>query len=76
LPEGERLLLAVIGFLALGLIVQSFVHWLARGLCWKRGVWGERAAVIGGGNLTPALVAHFKNHWAYGVRPEAISPDS
>lgn len=76
LPEGERLLLAVIGFLALGLIVQPFVHWLARGLCWKLGVWGERAVVIGGGNLTPALVAHFKNHWQYGIRPEAISPDS
>ncbi|MBY2989107.1 sugar transferase, partial [Rhizobium leguminosarum] len=76
LPEGERLLLAVIGFLALGLIVQPFVHWLARGLCWKLGVWGEHAVIIGGGNLTPALVAHFKNHWQYGIRPEAISPDS
>ncbi|MBY5584032.1 sugar transferase [Rhizobium leguminosarum] len=76
LPEGERLLLAVIGFLALGLIVQPFGHWLARGLCWKLGVWGERAVVIGGGDLTPALVAHFKNHWQYGIRPEAISLDS
>ncbi|MBY5813824.1 sugar transferase [Rhizobium leguminosarum] len=76
LPEGERLLLAVIGFLALGLIVQPFGHWLARGLCWKLGVWGERAVVIGGGDLTPALVGHFKNHWQYGIRPEAISLDS
>ncbi|MBY5793643.1 exopolysaccharide biosynthesis UDP-galactose-lipid carrier transferase [Rhizobium leguminosarum bv. viciae] len=76
LPEGERLLLAVIGFLALGLIVQPFGHWLARGLCWKLGVWGERAVVIGGDDLTPALVGHFKNHWQYGIRPEAISLDS
>ncbi|ASR11892.1 exopolysaccharide biosynthesis UDP-galactose-lipid carrier transferase (plasmid) [Rhizobium leguminosarum bv. viciae] len=76
LPEGERLLLAVIGFLALGLIVQPFGHWLARSLCWKLGVWGERAVVIGGGDLTPALVGHFKNHWQYGIRPEAISLDS
>ncbi|MBY5568173.1 exopolysaccharide biosynthesis UDP-galactose-lipid carrier transferase [Rhizobium leguminosarum] len=76
LPEGERLLLAVIGFLALGLIVQPFGHWLARGLCWKLGIWGERAVVIGGGDLTPALVTHFKNHWQYGIRPEAISLDS
>ncbi|NKK79949.1 sugar transferase [Rhizobium leguminosarum] len=76
LPEGEQLLLAVIGFLALGLIVQPFGHWLARGLCWKLGVWGERAVVVGGGDLTPALVGHFKNHWQYGIRPEAISLDS
>ncbi|MGZ2384917.1 exopolysaccharide biosynthesis UDP-galactose-lipid carrier transferase [Rhizobium leguminosarum] len=80
LPEGQRLLLAVIGFLAVGLIVQPFVHWLARGLCCKLGVWGERAAVIAGSNLTPALVAHFENHWQYGIRPEvsdtlAASPD-
>ncbi|MBX4862021.1 exopolysaccharide biosynthesis UDP-galactose-lipid carrier transferase [Rhizobium sophorae] len=76
LTEGEGLLLAVIGFLAVGLIVQSFVHWLARGLCWKLGVWGERAVVIGAGNLTPALVAHFKDHWQYGIRPEPYFPDS
>ncbi|MBY3141189.1 sugar transferase [Rhizobium laguerreae] len=76
LPAGERLLLAVIGFLALGLIVQPFGHWLARSLCWKLGIWGERAVVMGGGDLTPALVAHFKSHWQYGIRPEAISLDS
>ncbi|MCV9947191.1 exopolysaccharide biosynthesis UDP-galactose-lipid carrier transferase [Rhizobium sp. WYCCWR 11279] len=76
LPEGEGLLLAVIGFLALGLIVQPFVHWLARGLCWKLGVWGERAVVIGAHNLTPALVTHFKDHWQYGIRPEPFFPDT
>ncbi len=53
LPEGERLLLATIGFLALGLIVQPLVHWLARCLCWKLGIWGERAVVIGGATLLP-----------------------
>ncbi|OWV72623.1 exopolysaccharide biosynthesis UDP-galactose-lipid carrier transferase [Rhizobium sp. R339] len=76
LPEGERLLLATIGFLALGLIVQPFVHWLARGLCRKLGVWGERAVVIGAGNLAPALVAHFKDHWQYGIMPEPFFADT
>lgn len=76
LPEGERLLLAVIGFLALGLIFQPLVHWLARVLCWRLGIWGERAVVIAGRNLTPALVAHFKDHWQYGIRPEPFSLDT
>ncbi|MFC5758043.1 sugar transferase [Rhizobium sp. GCM10022189] len=76
LPDGERLLLAIIGFLGLGLIVQPIVHWLARGLCWKLGIWGERAVIIGGRNLAPALVAHFKRHWQYGIRPESFSPDT
>ncbi|WHO77220.1 sugar transferase [Rhizobium sp. BT03] len=76
LPEGERLLLAIVVFLGLGLIVQPFVHWLARGLCWRLGIWGERAVVIGGRNLAPALVAHFNNHWQYGIRLEPFSPDS
>ncbi|MGO7815492.1 exopolysaccharide biosynthesis UDP-galactose-lipid carrier transferase, partial [Rhizobium ruizarguesonis] len=50
--------------------------WLARGLCWKLGIWGERAFVIGVCNLTPALVSHFKNRWQYGIRPEPLSPDT
>ncbi|MBB4293042.1 lipopolysaccharide/colanic/teichoic acid biosynthesis glycosyltransferase [Rhizobium leguminosarum] len=76
LPEGARLLLAVIGFLSLGLIVQPFVHWLARALCWRLGIWGERAVIIGARNLTPALMAHFKDHWQYGIRPESFCPDT
>jgi len=76
LPEGERLLLAVIGFLGLGLIVQPVMHWLARGLCWRLGIWGERAVIIGGRNLTPALMAHFKDHWQYGIRTEPLSSDT
>lgn len=75
LPEGGRLLLAIIAFLGLGLIVQPFVHWLARGLCWRLGIWGERAVVIGGRNLAPALAAHFTDHWQYGIRPELFSAD-
>ncbi|MBP2447951.1 sugar transferase [Rhizobium leguminosarum] len=75
LPEGE-LLLPIIAFLGLGLIVQPFVHWLARGLCWRLGIWGERAVVIAGRNLAPALVAHFTDHWQYGIRPEPFSPDT
>ncbi|RFB85161.1 exopolysaccharide biosynthesis UDP-galactose-lipid carrier transferase [Rhizobium leguminosarum bv. trifolii] len=76
LPEGTRLLVAIVVFLGLGLIVQPFVHWIARGLCWRLGIWGERAVVIGGCNLAPALVAHFNDHWQYGVRPEPFSPDT
>ncbi|MBB4237901.1 sugar transferase [Rhizobium esperanzae] len=76
LPEGGGLLLATIGFLGLALIVQPLVHWLARSLCRRLGFWGERAVVIGGRNLAPALVAHFKDHWQYGIRPEPFSPDS
>lgn len=75
LPEGERLLLAVIGFLGLGLIAQPVMRWLARGLCWRLGIWGERAVIIGGRNLTPALMAHFRDHWQYGIRPEPFSSD-
>ncbi|PDT19379.1 sugar transferase [Rhizobium hidalgonense] len=75
LPETERLSLAIIVFVGFGLVVQTLVHWLARGLCWKLGIWGERAVVIGGRNLAPALIAHFKDHWQYGVRPEPFSPD-
>lgn len=76
LPEGERLLLAIIGFLGLGLIVQPALHWFARGLCWRLGIWGERAVIIGGGNRIPALMAHFKDHWQYGIRPEPFCPDA
>ncbi|MBB3465243.1 lipopolysaccharide/colanic/teichoic acid biosynthesis glycosyltransferase [Rhizobium sp. BK377] len=75
LPEGERLLLAIIGFLGLGLIVQPVMHWLARGLCRRLGIWGERAVIIGGRNLIPALMAHFRDHWQYGIRPEPFSQD-
>ncbi|MBB3526284.1 sugar transferase [Rhizobium sp. BK456] len=76
LPEGGRLLFAIIVFLGLGLIVQPFLHWLARGLCWRLGIWGERAVVIGGRNLAPALVAHFTDHWQYGIRPDPFFPDT
>ncbi|MDR9804151.1 sugar transferase [Rhizobium hidalgonense] len=76
LPEAERLPLAIIVFIGLGLIVQTLVHWLARSLCGRLGIWGERAVVIGGRNLAPALMAHFKDHWQYGIRPEPFSPDS
>lgn len=37
---------------------------------------GEPAVIIAGRNLTPALVAHFKDHWQSGIRPEPFSPDS
>ncbi|MBB3916736.1 sugar transferase [Rhizobium fabae] len=76
LPEAERLPLAIVVFLGLGLIIQPFVHWLARALCFRLGMWGERAVVIGGRNLTPALVAHFTDHWQSGIRPEPFSPDT
>ncbi|MBE1507331.1 lipopolysaccharide/colanic/teichoic acid biosynthesis glycosyltransferase [Rhizobium viscosum] len=76
LSEGGGLPLAIIGFLGLGLIVQQFVHWFARSLCWRLGIWGERAVIIGGRNLIPALMAHFKDHWQYGIKPEYASSDA
>jgi lipopolysaccharide/colanic/teichoic acid biosynthesis glycosyltransferase len=76
LPEGERLLLAMMGFLGLGLIIQPVMHWVSRGLCWRLGIWGERAVIIGAHNRIPALTAHFTDHWQYGIRPESPSPDT
>ena len=76
LPEGSRLLLGVLGFLGLGLIIQPAIRWVARGLCWRLGIWGERAAIIGSRNRMPALMAHFADHWQYGIRPEPYSPDA
>jgi len=76
LPEGSQLLLAIFGFLGLGLIVQPIMQWLARALCRRLGIWGERAVIIGGHNRVPALMAYFTDHWRYGIRPESLSPDT
>lgn len=75
LPEASRLLFATLGFLCLGLIVQPAIHWIARGLCWRLGIWGEWAVIIAGRDRIPALMAHFTEHWQYGIRPEPFSPD-
>ncbi|MBX4936342.1 sugar transferase [Rhizobium binae] len=75
LPEGTRLLLPILGLLGLGLIVQPAMHGVARGLSRRLGLWGERAVIIGSRNRIPALVAHFTDHWQYGIRPESSSPD-
>ncbi|MBB4574855.1 sugar transferase [Rhizobium lentis] len=75
LPEGTRLLLPLFGFLGLGLIVQPAMHGAARGLSRRLGVWGEQAVIIGGSNRIPALIAHFTDHWQYGIRPESCVPD-
>ncbi|NLS07920.1 exopolysaccharide biosynthesis UDP-galactose-lipid carrier transferase [Rhizobium sp. P32RR-XVIII] len=76
LPEGSGLLLATLGFLGLGLMVQPVMHWVARGMCWRLGIWGERAVIIAGRNRVPALMTHFTDHWQYGIRPEPFSPDT
>ncbi|WP_092753030.1 sugar transferase [Rhizobium aethiopicum] len=75
LPEGTRLLLPILGFLGLGLIVQPVMRMAARGLSWRLGIWGERAVIIGACNRIPAIMAHFTDHWQYGIRPEFSSPD-
>jgi lipopolysaccharide/colanic/teichoic acid biosynthesis glycosyltransferase len=75
LPEESLLLFAVFGFLGLALIIQPAMHWAARALCHRLGTWGDRAAIIAGGNRVQALVAHFTENWQYGIRPEALSPD-
>ena len=76
LPEQSGVMLAALGFLGLGLMVQPVTHWVARGLCWRLGIWGERAVLIAGRNRIPALVAHFTDHWQYGILPEPFSPDT
>ncbi len=76
LPEGSRLLIGALGFVGLGLIVQPVMHWVVRGLCRRLGIWGERAVIIGNSNRIPALMAHFTDHWQYGIRPEFYSPDA
>ncbi|MEP9373354.1 sugar transferase [Mesorhizobium sp. KR1-2] len=76
LSAGPGLLLATIGFLGVGLVLQPVTHWAARGLCWRLGIWGERAAIVAGRNRIPALMAHFTYRWQYGIRPEPYSPDT
>ncbi|WP_183844187.1 sugar transferase [Rhizobium etli] len=75
LPEGTGALLPIFGFLGLGLIFQPAMHGVARGLSRRLGFWGERAVIIGGRNRIPALMAHFTDHWQYGIRPEPCEPD-
>lgn len=76
LPVEERLLLVIFGFLGLGLIVQCVMHRISRDLCWKLGIWGERAVIIGTDNRIAALTAYFTDHWQYGIRPESPSSDT
>ena len=38
LPEQSGVMLAALGFLGLGLMVQPVTHWVARGLCWRLGI--------------------------------------
>jgi lipopolysaccharide/colanic/teichoic acid biosynthesis glycosyltransferase len=70
-----KALLAVLGFLSLALILQPVVHWGVRELCRKLGTWGDRAAIIAGGNRAHALIAHFSANWQYGIRAEAMVPE-
>ncbi|SFA77253.1 Sugar transferase involved in LPS biosynthesis (colanic, teichoic acid) [Rhizobium sp. NFR07] len=75
LPGESQLLLAIFGFLCVALIVQPAMHWTVRGMCRRLGIWGDRAAIIAGGNHTQALIAHFADNWQYGIRAEAFSSD-
>lgn len=70
LPEGKRLVFAVTAFLVAGLIIQPVIHDIARRLCRRLGIWGERAAIVAGPNRMPVLLEHFKRHWRLGILPE------
>jgi lipopolysaccharide/colanic/teichoic acid biosynthesis glycosyltransferase len=70
LPEGPHLLVPVLGILGLGLMLQPGMCWVARRLCRKMGIWGERAAIIGSRHHVLGLVKYFGDHWTYGIRPE------
>jgi lipopolysaccharide/colanic/teichoic acid biosynthesis glycosyltransferase len=75
LTRQTEILPAVLGFLGLALIMQPAFCRGARELCRKLGVWGDRAAIIAGGNRVQALIAHFTDNWQYGIRPEAVPSD-
>lgn len=73
LPEGWRLAFPIAAFLAAGLIIQPFIHDIARRLCRRLGIWGERAAIVAGANRMPGLIEHFNRHWRLGILPEPFS---
>jgi lipopolysaccharide/colanic/teichoic acid biosynthesis glycosyltransferase len=76
LLESPWPLLAVIGFLGLGLMIQPLMHGLARSLCRRLGLWGEPAVLIASVDRLPALMAHFTEHWQFGIHPQRVSPDA
>ena len=76
LPEGDRTATGHRWLSWARADVQPVTHWVARDLCRRFEIWGERAVVIAGSNRIPALIAHFTAHWQYGIRPEPISPDT
>jgi lipopolysaccharide/colanic/teichoic acid biosynthesis glycosyltransferase len=74
LPQGWRLLLPIAGFLAVALVAQMFTRTIARRLCRRLGLWGERAAILAEPDHVPALMAYFSRHWRLGIVPEPLSP--
>ena len=73
LTGGWRLVFPIAAFLVIGLIVQPIVHDIARRLCRRLGIWGEKAAIIAGPNRMPVLIEHFNRHWRLGILPEPAS---
>jgi len=77
LTERPQLALAVVAFLALGLIGQPFMHWVAMQACRRLGLWGERAVILAGPNRAPTLIDYFTRNWQHGLRPvPAGAPDT
>ncbi|TAN00749.1 MAG: exopolysaccharide biosynthesis UDP-galactose-lipid carrier transferase [Rhizobiaceae bacterium] len=73
LPQGWRLVLPIIGFLAVALAVQTFTQALARQLCRRLGIWGEKAAILADPDHLPPLTDYFSRHWRLGILPEPLS---
>jgi lipopolysaccharide/colanic/teichoic acid biosynthesis glycosyltransferase len=74
LPQGWRLALPIVGFLALALVLQTFLQAVARHLCRRLGIWGERAAILADAGHMPVLAAYFSRRWQLGILPEPLSP--
>jgi len=63
-------LLLIAAFLVAGLVVQPMLRCAVRAICYRLGLWGERAVIVAEPDLKARLDAHFRRHWQYGIRPE------
>lgn len=62
-------------YLALTLAAQPLARAAVRGRLWSRGLWGERAAVLGDPRLAAEIRDYFTRHWQYGVRPAPLNSE-
>lgn len=73
LPDGPGPVPSIVLFLGLGLLLQQVLYRLARLLCRRLGIWGERAVILGERGQASRLKRYFSEHWQFGIQPE-LSP--